>query len=438
MDRCEYRIKETYEELSYRKSLPIDDKSYLSDEKYMEALNKVPKSRDYRIKEAISSIKDLVEDYYEDSEDYQPSEILCLVGKELINLVESLEFGFLPYSSIPLKILAKYGAIDAVGTLELYNKLSERITNESTAEVDLWKGYKVIKSQLEVATSMEMAGLHWDDQVAQEEQDWFNDHACEAMRNMLLSGFLDENIFQAGKSLWVDYLLDNDKDELVNQLGFDYVLTDLGIKKFEDGKVKGREIRRRSIADLLPDEYWDSIKDLVIRYTKLQILDESKYTYFDEFKEFYNPASPGQHKVLNPILVTEDIKLAQILHSVYLILDDTNRDLEKDFRGNDLELFQLLRGFRVRNKEIEDWNEEHPDEKKPLISNKEIFESFRSFISRAKFRSSEINNLVIEGLKYELTSGDEPSMIEIYHLYQLLGYDIEDESTWDESFRFLY
>lgn len=409
----------------------------LSHEEYLEELKKLDKNRSSRLVSSIRSIEELVQVYYQNSEEFTPESIIKLVGKELVNLVESSEYGFLPYSSIPLNILSKYGAIDAVGTFELYEKLSYRISEESTPEVDLWKGYDIVKSQLEVATSMEMAGMYWNDEVAQSEQDWFNEHACEAMKNMLLSGFLDNNIFWNCRPWWIDYLMEYDKDELVKQLGFDYVLTELGIKKFVDGEVKGREIRKWKIPDQISEEYWSSVKDQLIRYAKIKILSEPM-NYFDQYKDIYNPASPGQAKVLNPILVTEDVKVSMILQMVYLIIDDANRDTDKEFPYPDKDLFKMLKDFRLKNKDIEDWNEEYPEFKKPKITNREIFDNFKTMIGSTVFRSSELNGLIKDGLNYELSSGDEPSMIEIYHLYQLLGFDIEDEFTWNESFRFLY
>ena len=113
----------------------------------------------------------------------------------MVNLVESNNFGFMPYSSVPSKLLSKYGAIDAVGTRELFDNLSDRLNKESTSDVDLWTGYRIMKAQFKVGVSMEMNGLYWDDSVAESEYTWFNAKAIESMRNLVNSGYLDDKMF---------------------------------------------------------------------------------------------------------------------------------------------------------------------------------------------------------------------------------------------------
>lgn len=408
----------------------------ISDSEYTAELEKVPKRRDSRLVKDVSDIYQLIQDYYHTGEPTVDT-IMNLIGKELIYLIESSEYGFLPYSSVPLKLLSRYGAIDAVGTRELYDVLSKRLTDESTEDVDLWKGYNIMKSQFEVGTSMEMNGLFWNDDVANHEQEWFNSQACKAMVSMLQSGFLDEYIYNNCRTPWIDFLMTNSKEELVEQLGFNYVLTDLGIKKFVDGEVKGREIRKYNIANLVPESYWESIKPQLLTFNKIRIMDPELFKNFNDFKDIYNPASPGQHNTLNPILVTEDIKLASILQSFYLIIDDLNRTID-EFPMPDKGVLQTLIDFNTYNHEVHDWNEEHPDEKKASVSKGEIFNKFKEMLTQTTFKSKELNRLIVEGLKYQLESGDEPSLINLYHLYCLIGIDIEDESTWSPQFRFLY
>lgn len=437
------KYESEYDEYSnwlFNDSLTPDDKGKsLTLNERADLIDKLPKRRDYQLVQSINQIVSLINQYYKNDIDHTPEYIITLVGKELINLVNSSEFGFLPYSSIPLKLLSKYGAIDAVGTRELYDKLSDRLTNESTSEVDLWKGYNIMKSQFEVGTSMEMNGLYWNDEVAAQEQIWFNQQACKAMRALLLSGYLDEFIFNSGKEDWVRYLIDNSPEELSEQLGYEFLLVEdgRGIKKFEDGELKGREIRIYNIPNLINESYWDSVHDIVVRMMKLKIADESNFKDFDEFKYIYNPASPGQHKVLNPILVSDDIKIANVLHGFNLIIEDASKSID-DYPDPDREVLQTLINFNMYNKDTKDWNEEHPEDKRELISQKDIFQRFKSMMSTTTFKSKELNNLIVCGLKYQLESGDEPSIIELYHLYVLIGVNVEDELTWDESFRFLY
>ena len=412
------------------------DAGEISQEEYEKKIyDKVVNSKESETVSKISELEVLIRNYY--PEDSEFAEIMNSIGKEMVNLVESNNFGFMPYSSVPSRLLSKYGAIDAVGTRELFDNLSDRLNKESTSDVNLWEGYRIMKAQFRVAVSMEMNGLYWDDNVAESEYKWFNAKAIESMRNLINSGYLDDKMFWSCRECWIKYLIENNPEELKNLIGEDFYLTQKGIKKVSGG----REILFRNVPNLIPESYWNENREFFLNYVKkIEVYDDSKYKWYSDFKYIYNPASPKQEDFLTGIVITDDVRIANVLYLFTLILEDKESGWER-YSDNDRKPFELIKSIQDYNSETSKYNDSEEGQKNPkeLISNSELFDKFKELISTQMFYSKELNQKLIDGLNYRLENAQEGSILFLYKLYTIIGKDdIEkDRSTWTLGFRFL-
>lgn len=440
-NECNSSLKELKNKLEIRISDYIKSKvseGVSFEDAYKESLE----SKDNKIISEIDKLNDVLSLYYS-NDDYELDTIMNSVSAEIVRLIDNHMYStFLPYSSIPMKILSKYGAIDSIGTMELYHKLSERITNESTSEVDLWKGYNIVKSQFSVAISMELNGLLWDDNVAQNEYDWFRDTAVSAMKGLLLSGYLDDNIFNSSKEDWVRLLIETDPDTLSDLIGSKFRLTSKGIKR-DSG---GREVLFKNIPNLISEDYWKLNRDKVINYFKYVVADcdESKedYTYF---KYVYNPGSPKQEEFLSKILVTDDVHIAKFIHEMTLLLDDKessintldclNKNSPNCISSPDYDLFMIIKNTREYNASID---EDESKSDKDKISNYDMFKQFKEKLCSEQLSTNMLSNLLVQCCNYKLENGQDGSILELYDYYKIIGKDnIEDKSTWSPEFEFL-
>lgn len=411
----------------------INDEHCFDDNDRKQALAEFyAKDKTYQTLMKINEIEAVLSEYYPDNVE----QMLDEVAKEVLRLVDSNNYGFLPYSSVPYKLLALYGAVDAIGTRELYDYLTAKMKRDSTDEVDLFRGYEIMLAQFRVAVSMEMNGIYWDDTVAEDEYQWFNKKAIESMRNLLTSGFLDEKIFYNCREDWVKYLIEYNPQELKQLLGEGFYLTQKGIKK-ESG---GREILFRNVPNLISDEYWNSVRTPMLSYLKgFKFFDDSAYTWYDSYKYIYNPASPKQETFLTECLVTEDIRVAQIIYEFTLMLEDQTSGWES-FDENDRQPFELIKSINEYNAETEKYNisPEGMDNPRPKITKREKFERFKDLIGSTRFHNMSLNQKIIDCLNFKLSDAREGSMLYLYGLYEILGFDIEsDRSEWSREFAFL-
>lgn len=436
-----YSLSEMKNELSVSnneilmKLIAEKDAGDISQDEYeKKVLDKIVNSKESEVLSKIVALEGLIRNYYPDDSEFE--EMMYNIGKEMVDLVESNNFGFMPYSSVPSRLLSKYGAIDAVGTRELFDNLSDKLNKESTEDVDLWNGYRIMKAQFRVAVSMEMNGLYWDDNVAESEYKWFNAKAIESIQNLINSGYIDDKIFWNCRECWIRYLIDNNPDELKNLIGEDFYLTTKGIKKVSGG----REILFRNISSLISESYWNEIKEFLLNYVKKIEIYKEDYKWFSDYKYIYNPASPKQEEFLTSIVVTDDIRIANVIYLFTLILEDRESGWE-NYSDNDRKPFELLKSIQDYNADVSKYNDTEEGQKNPkeLISNNELFNKFKELISTQIFYSKDLNQKLIDGLNYKLENAREGSILFLYKLYTIVGKDdIEkDRSTWTPEFRFL-
>lgn len=428
-----------------------DEYNVLKDNSLVELSNYEFTSSNKRI-DSISSSSKLIlrvlNKYYSGNE---LSDIIDKVSKEIIRLVDIDFTGMLSYGVVPSKIIARYGAMDAVATQDLNKFLDQRIDELSDElKINLHNGYKYLKQHFVAGTWMELNGMNWNDEVATQEYNWYNNKCIECAMSMINSHFLDEYLFQNTQSEYNQYLVDNKLDELIDVFG-NFKVTKSGIKP-EGGKL----IRFKNILSELGQDYINSHRDDIISLARL---NASKiHDNYKNLKKYFNPASPTKEnkEFLSNIFVTDETKVARIIQKLQVLIDDPSVD--KSAYSHEHELLRVLTDYASYNKFVDEYNSsedkgeylrdnlsklkynmyyvDNTSEYKKL-TNKDRFDKFVEVLSKSHIVSKDIEKIVIDSYRYKMESVSELDLIEINELYVISGVDVDNPDTWLDSYRFL-
>jgi hypothetical protein len=407
-------------------------------------------------------------------------EILKLLVDRVNEIVDNggLDTQVIPYSMIPKQVIAKYGAIDAVATYELneycdaqfveksenLRKILHGITKDDTYDsFDLRKGYEVVKAQFDAGINLEMAGARWDDDVANQEYEWYNSTAIDSWFNLLgnkkfYDGILNSNKSKFMKDLVISGLIDilegvssSTASKIVNVLNSkgDYTIQKSQVK-FNDILVESSntatylKVSHRKLYDQFPTEFDEELYDeYVSEFSKL--VSRSNFNNYKDLKSYYNPSSSTEdhYSIVNEVLNTDELKYAMIYNSCVRqlsleryweseswksLLDGPN----KDYLQPSNDLFEYIQY-------VKDYNEERASNGEKLLNQFEVFNKFKTLLSDVNFTADKVLADILEkSMSYKLESLSEPVMINMYDWFKVTGSDPDDESTWTDEFRWLY
>lgn len=422
-------------------------------ETYNEKANSLDK-RSTECAENLEKLVNVISRYYYNEGELE--HILSLLQVELLSLIEARFTGMPSYGIVPSKIITAYGAMDAVATQDLYRHLCERMDKESSElGIDLFKGYNYWKGHFTVASFMEMSGIFWDDDIANELETWYSDECIRRMNSMIDSGFMDDYIFNEHKYLLVDYVREEALDEVYDILG-NFTPMKSCIKLEDGNKITWKNLVEE--LDKRTNNTWSNSKKSVVMD---MVRDKMKeHTYYLDYKWIFNPVSPSQKvtDLLNDILIDQDIKLAYFLAQLQLLMDNPEFNISR-YPLPDRRLFEIIQESRDYNSRQQSEEEETDEEivmkyfsddidefdeesqatlKIPKITSKLVLDKFKEIIPTMQFRSTEIGNLLGKSLNYKLESGAETNIIELNNYYLLLGIDVEDDSTYTPQYQWLY
>lgn len=414
---------------------------------------------------ALTKIRDVCLKYYVGDAEY--SIIMELVGNEIVALIDAGYNGPFSYGFIPMKVITKYGAMDSVGTHDLNDYLNQQMDELSEQlKINLYQGYDYMKRHYLAGTWMELSGLYWNNEVAEQEKAWYENECRKAALAMIDSQFLDETIFQEQRWVLNDYIVENNLDIVRNYLG-DFSIMKSGIKLHSTGEL----VKNKNILERLGPDFLNYNRDFLLKLVR----DKAKtYTHYKDLKFIFNPASPKQSTkdLINGILITNEIKIAYLMNKLNVMLDDPDFDLQK-YPMSDRPLFQVLIDGKKYNKYVEEYNkrleddsndkdimeelqepefyseafaggvDEDSDEdnsgpsRKVKLTTGDIFQKFVETFSSIQLRSREIQLLASEALNYRLDSISEPNIIELNSYYVITGVVLDDLSTWTDRYKFL-
>lgn len=420
--------------------------------------------------EALVTIRDIMLKYYTDDADY--SIIMELIGDEIIHLIDIKFDGPFSYGFIPMKVISKYGAMDAVGTQDLNTYLDKKMEEYSEElNIDLKRGYKYMKRHFIAGTRMELAGMYWNDEVAKVEQRWCEDECLKSALNMIDSHFLDEHLLSKQKWIFNDYIVENQMEYVRQTLG-DFKIMKSCIK-FPDG----RKIKWKEILDSLGEDFYKHNRELALRMIREKARTYSHYT---DVKYFFNPAStrPEIKELINSILITNEIKIAHFMSKLNVMVGEASFNIEK-YPLSDRKLFQVLIDCQKYNKFVDEYNSKLDDDSKDdeildqldefesamedlnltenfsedednsdgvsngrakriKLTTRDTYDKFVEILQNTQIKSQELEGMVTDSLRYQLESVSEGAIIELHKYYIMIGVDLDDLSTWTDRFKFLY
>lgn len=448
----------------------IDEIASYDTEEYYNGVDKYGKpklSRLGKFNYYLNLCRDTLLKYYETDADY--SIIMELVGDEICNLVDIDYDGPFSYGFIPMKLIRKYGAMDAVGTQDLNLYLENQMDKLSKElDIDLHKGYHYLKTQFIAGVQMELNGLYWNDDLANKAEEWYLDMCYKSLLYLIDTPYLDNFLFNKKKWMFNDFIVENQMDYVRQVLG-DFTIKKTQINLSDGTKVKMGDIVSK-MSEKLGYDLYEANKELV-----LKIIRDNAHKCEDMWglKEFYNPNSTiKSHKELvSNILVTNNIKIAHLMNRLNVMLDDPDFDIYK-YPPSDRKLFEILLECRKYNKAVEEFNakldsDEYDDEileemnefaefesvedesdedyedssaphRKIKLSDKDTFDKFVQVLQSVQVQSNQIQQLVGDSLNYKLESLSEDWIIEIHKYYLITGIDLDDESTWNDEFKYLF
>lgn len=411
---------------------------------------------------ALNKIRNVVLKYYTTDTDY--SIIIELIGDEIAALIDAGYNGPFSYGFIPMRIITKYGAMDSVGTQDLNVYLDKKIKEFSeTLNIDLNNGYEYMRRHYVSGTWMEMNGLYWNDDVANEEKRWYEDQCLKASLAMIDSPYLDDLLFKEQKWILNDYIVENHLD-IVRQVLGDFYIMKSGIKLASTGEL----IRYKNILERLGPSFADQYRSVLLSLVRQKA---RTHTHYKELKYIFNPASPKQSMkdTLNSVFITPEIQIAHFMNKLNVMLDDGDFSLEK-YPPSDRPLFRVLLDCRKYNKYVDEYNQKLEDSeedleiidrlssmeeqlnisddddqsdegssasKKVKLTSADTFRRFAATLAETRIQSRELVMSASESMNYRLDSISEPNIIELNTYYCITGVDVDDQSTWTERYKFL-
>lgn len=410
--------------------------------------------------ENLEEMRDIILKYYISDTDY--SCIMEIIGDELCNLVDIQYDGPFSYGFIPMKVITKYGAMDAVGTQDLDVYLNSQIDKWSKElDIDMYRGYKYIKRQFVAGVDMELNGLYWNDEIASDCDKWYLEQSQNSLLNLINSSFLDNHLLSNSAHIINEELYKNHLDYVMEVLGpFKPMKSCI---KLEDGtKLSYKVILdavNKKLGYNLQDKYKEESLELIRRIA-------NKDKDIDRLKGFYNPGSTTQYArdLVNSILITPDIRVAHFMNRLHIMLDDPELDINT-YPPSDRQLFQVLISCKEYNSKVDKYNEEldsddRDDEilenlnhelggddseeesneprRRVKLSDRDTFDRFMQVLQNTQVQSSKMQSIIMESLSYNLTSVSEDNIIELHRYYLLLGIDLDNPDTWTDEFKFLF
>lgn len=398
----------------------------------------------------------LISEFYKEDE---YDKIDSLVTESILGRIERNDYSFVSYGLVPIQIIAPYGALDAVATIELKNYYYKYMEEESkTLDLDLFKGYSNWMKHFKMAYIMERNGAYWNEELVHKEREFLESTALESTRILHNSPLMEEFLVEKKTGNFTSYIVTHMPDTISRSK--DIFISDIRSKKrskkkkevvFSNGAVY--DITSREILDLLNEEEYERAKSAWISSMKEEVFD--KFSTIKEFKDYFNPGSPSNKVFLDKTWVNDEVRAGKFLLKLkdeVLAQEDfsfdnyptTDKILLKGVKSildrvdgvnklvGDLEEDELL-----SNPEWADLGEEESVEVEKLDT-REGFKEYLELLEKCQLQSPDLIQFFAECLNYHLSGTSEPEIIRLHDTYQIMGIDIEDESTWNEEYKFLY
>jgi len=384
---------------------------------------------------------------------------------EVVNLMQILEQKIqddpdcisrdvVSYGLAPYKLIGKYGGIDAEVLFPLYDYYEDQI-NKMSAEmnIDLHKGLDYWMKHHLAAYVLERNGAYWDEQEAQKVSAWCRNIAQESLAYLVSSPLTFPWI--KNKVIYNEYLawLRNNKcqeilgrdtiPKRITKNTLEIITTNQDLMSILEGmslspSKTSSEGYKYKLAmghfEKLSEPYRNSHAEEFDDFAQMwmdKYMAESHSV--DEMKALFNPMSntAGIKAQISEILITPAVRYARIYDQILMKMEAPDFDIDAicTAKWDSSVVFESDKKLLTLVSKLNSMD----------ISQSKKLEMFsRQLNSSTDYRSWMMKNFIKDSLNYKLDSTDDNHIIDIYRWYTLTGVDIEDESTWNDNFRWLY
>ena len=440
-----------------------------------------------------SDMESLLHKYYEDEDEYKNvfEKLENFIYTELPNIKWDKK-NMLSYGYVPKNIISRYGSLDSSILIELkdyYTKWMGDLSDE--LGVNIFEGYHYWMCQHYAGYILELNGAYWNEKLANDLQDWCKEGMLESLKNLIKSPHSENYVKAKLHTEFVSYLRDTYSSEI---FGLDFtpksisknsmiiccntqegekLLRSMSLlpKVTKKGVVTNQYKIENCHIETIAKPFLKNNQNLFDNFYKNymdKLLQRDDIT-IDDLKKFINPnATATDFKdFLSDIFIDENIRIAKTYMELMKLLDAPNFcvELYMDFYDPIKDKFVNYVKKNVYNKEehklvlfdFEEYKRNNPNiqyketQASTLISfmlklknssmqDKDKFNLFKKYLSAnfSALNHKALSYTTSKTLTYRLDSLDEEGIIELYQLYVLNGLDIEDKSTWNTRFEFLY
>jgi len=407
-------------EYLYLKNKSIDDLY-----RYMTTLGKLD-NRQKALKEGLLLVINVTSEYYT-GDDYEY--IMKLIKEHLLALVDVRYSGNFSYGWIPLNIIYKYGCYDAIGTYHLNDILDgeiDRLSNKMN--LNLCEGYNNMIKHFKVGTRMEINGIYWDDDIAEDEKKSYEVMIHDAMLGMLNTGLVDDYLYYNNKNgkYMNDYIYNYRLGDVMHHYGNIHSINKTHI-------VTDRaKLKYNQLAGEMGSDYCESIKSDFVQYLKDIIVNADSY---GDTKDIFNPntSTDDFKKFLSGILIDDDVKVSNFVGGLQNVM--LEKDFVKDLQNNEYNSDEIAMFNAIGNisQKVQDG---HIDE---LEATRGIFNYVKNFLDGNNvITSKRLQEIAKKSFSMGLEDLSEESIVGLHNDYVRMGVDVEDENTWNIQYHFLY
>lgn len=434
-----------------------DDKIAWSDMKDMLERFQVFDNRKRNVAIASWKMIKLISQFYTTEEEF--NHIDRLIASAINDRLERDDYSFVSYGLVPIKIIAPYGALDAVGTVDLKKYYYKRMEDESKdLDLDLFRGYQNWMKHFKMAYVMERNGAYWNEELVKKERTFLEGTAIEATRALHQSPLLADFLCEKKAGEFSTYVVTQMPDLIARSA--ELFIADIRTKKrskkkkevvFSDGSVY--EMTSPKIVEMLTPEDYEIAKNAWISDLHKTIFTE--FNSIKQFKDYFNPGSPANKAYLGKILVNDEVRASKFLYEMKNKLFTQDNFSVDNYPATDRMFLKAVQSVLDRmsgiKKSVADLDEDEiidnpewadlEDEDTVVVDKitaREGFLEYLGFLQNCRLQSPDLINMFAECLNYELPGTKEPDIIRLHEIYQLMGIDIEDESLWNEEYKFLF
>lgn len=424
---------------------------------------------------------------------YDDSDIQNLLT--LINNIpeEELEVKTISYEYIPYKVIGRYGSLDSTVLLHLYEFYKNWMAEESSRlGVDLNVGYDCWMKHHYAGYTLERNGAYWNDEKAQEVENWCTEGMLDSLKKLILSPLseswcrkcLDQEIntrlmLDCTNLIAPEYTplsitktsikvkCNTDKAEMfLHTMSLTPKVTkkEPDLRKYTLKPGNFRTIVNSKIAKgELSESYIQSLTNAFYRKELRAILATNDTKYIA--KSLVNPNANGSEfkRYVSNLLLTDTIRFAKLYFDLIKVMENPNFDIDyyKDFVNESGQINNEVKYPKtpsnpkyakyVKKFDITEFKQKNPnytyqdtDDSRFLefvdkLSKSDNQNKFRIFVKQLnKSHLSMLYSYVSSVGSYALNSIDDNTMIELYSYYKFTGIDIDDRSTWNDSFEWLF